>query len=202
MKAWRSALRCAAIDHLRMHGMMCPCGRRGPRRMSDPPGHPASGVHGAGNLLGPILHGLLAFVTGQQGPIRGVFAPSLFIGAMLGSAYGDLVHPFLPGLVAPAGAYGLVGMGAVFAGAASTSWAGGSPISWDSSPSQTPCSRFPKGFPRTRRSTSSSSASTRRGRDALPVVDADGTLRGIVTAHEVEQAIRENARHSVQAGRC
>lgn len=48
----------------------------------------------------------------------GVFAPSLFIGAMLGTAYGDIVHGALPTLTGPAGAYGLVGMGAVFAGAA------------------------------------------------------------------------------------
>jgi CIC family chloride channel protein len=48
----------------------------------------------------------------------GVFAPSLFIGAMLGTAYGDTVHGLLPSLTGPSGAYGLVGMGAVFAGAA------------------------------------------------------------------------------------
>jgi len=48
----------------------------------------------------------------------GVFAPSLFIGAMLGSAYGQVLHGIFPGAVGPAGAYGLVGMGAVFAGAA------------------------------------------------------------------------------------
>jgi CIC family chloride channel protein len=48
----------------------------------------------------------------------GVFAPSLFMGAMLGSAYGMVVHHLLPHLAAAAGAYGLVGMGAVFAAAA------------------------------------------------------------------------------------
>ena len=37
---------------------------------------------------------------------------------MLGSAYGDGVHQLLPGSTAAAGAYGLVGMGAVFAAAA------------------------------------------------------------------------------------
>jgi CIC family chloride channel protein len=40
------------------------------------------------------------------------------MGAMLGSAYGMGVHHLLPGATGPAGAYGLVGMGAVFAGAA------------------------------------------------------------------------------------
>jgi CIC family chloride channel protein len=48
----------------------------------------------------------------------GVFAPSLFVGAMLGSGFGQTLHLADPGLVGPAGAYGLIGMGAVFAGAA------------------------------------------------------------------------------------
>ena len=48
----------------------------------------------------------------------GVFAPSLFIGAMLGSAWGQTLHHVAPGVAGPAGAYGLIGMGAVFAGAA------------------------------------------------------------------------------------
>ncbi|HKC78298.1 MAG TPA: chloride channel protein, partial [Gaiellaceae bacterium] len=39
-------------------------------------------------------------------------------GAMLGSAYGSGVHALLPSLTAAGGAYGLVGMGAVFAAAA------------------------------------------------------------------------------------
>jgi CIC family chloride channel protein len=47
----------------------------------------------------------------------GVFAPSLFIGAMLGSAYGDVAHALLPHVAHAGGAYGLVGMGAVFAAA-------------------------------------------------------------------------------------
>src|SRR4029077_148961 len=48
----------------------------------------------------------------------GVFAPTLFVGAMLGTAYGGLLHAAWPDLTGPAGAYGLVGMGAVFAAAA------------------------------------------------------------------------------------
>jgi CIC family chloride channel protein len=40
------------------------------------------------------------------------------MGAMLGSAYGAIAHDALPHLAANAGAYGLVGMGAVFASAA------------------------------------------------------------------------------------
>jgi chloride channel protein, CIC family len=47
----------------------------------------------------------------------GVFAPSLFLGAMLGTAFGDVAHVLAPASTAPAGAYGLVGMAAVFAGA-------------------------------------------------------------------------------------
>jgi CIC family chloride channel protein len=43
----------------------------------------------------------------------GVFAPSLFIGAMLGTAYGSGVHFFFPTLSASAETYSVVGMGAV-----------------------------------------------------------------------------------------
>ena len=48
----------------------------------------------------------------------GVFAPSLFIGAMLGAAFGQAAPPSCPASPGAAGAYALVGMGAVFAGAA------------------------------------------------------------------------------------
>jgi CIC family chloride channel protein len=66
-------------------------------------------------LVGKIVATSLTIGIGGSG---GVFAPSLFMGAMLGTAFGDAVHTMLPHLTAPAGAYGLVGMGAVFAGAA------------------------------------------------------------------------------------
>jgi chloride channel protein, CIC family len=67
-------------------------------------------------LLGGKL--VATSVTIGMGGSGGVFAPSLFLGAMLGAAYGSLVHSWWPGLTGPAGAYGLVAMGAVFAGAA------------------------------------------------------------------------------------
>ncbi|GAA4845070.1 chloride channel protein [Luteimicrobium xylanilyticum] len=66
-------------------------------------------------MLGKMLATSLTIGIGGSG---GVFAPSLFIGAMLGSAYGQVAHQLAPGLAGPAGAYGLIGMGAVFAGAA------------------------------------------------------------------------------------
>jgi len=66
-------------------------------------------------LAGKVVATSLTIAIGGSG---GVFAPSLFIGAMLGSAYGAGVHHLLPGLTGPVGAYGIVGMGAVFAGAA------------------------------------------------------------------------------------
>jgi len=66
-------------------------------------------------LVGKLVATSLTIAIGGSG---GVFAPSLFMGAMLGSAYGIGVHHLLPGLTGSAGAYGLVGMGAVFAGAA------------------------------------------------------------------------------------
>ncbi len=48
----------------------------------------------------------------------GVFAPSLYVGAMLGAAFGAVVGQLAPGIASPPGAYGLVGMGAVFAASA------------------------------------------------------------------------------------
>jgi chloride channel protein, CIC family len=70
-------------------------------------------------LLGLLAAKLLATsLTMWIGGSGGVFAPSLFMGAMLGSAYGIVMHKLLPHLAAAAGAYGLVGMGAVFAATA------------------------------------------------------------------------------------
>ncbi|GAB3914015.1 transport integral membrane protein [Microlunatus endophyticus] len=66
-------------------------------------------------MIGKMVATSLTIGIGGSG---GVFAPSLFVGAMLGSAYGEVAHHLLPGLAGPAGAYGLIGMGAVFAGAA------------------------------------------------------------------------------------
>jgi chloride channel protein, CIC family len=70
-----------------------------------------------GLLAAKVLATSLTMWIGGSG---GVFAPSLFMGAMLGSAYGAIAHDALPHLAAAAGAYGLVGMGAVFAAAART----------------------------------------------------------------------------------
>lgn len=66
-------------------------------------------------LVAKLLATSLTIAIGGSG---GVFAPTLFQGAMLGTAYGVGVGRLLPGLTAPPGAYGLVGMGAVFAAAA------------------------------------------------------------------------------------
>jgi CIC family chloride channel protein len=85
-----------------------------------PPLEKAIGGHYVFWLLLLLLAGkvVATSVTIAIGGSGGVFAPSLFMGAMLGSAYGAGIHELLPGLAAPAGAYGLVGMGAVFAAAA------------------------------------------------------------------------------------
>jgi CIC family chloride channel protein len=66
-------------------------------------------------ILAKVLATSLTIGSGGSG---GVFAPSLFIGAMLGGAFGTLAHQTLPGITAAPGAYALVGMAAVFAGAA------------------------------------------------------------------------------------
>ncbi len=66
-------------------------------------------------LVGKMLACSLTIGIGGSG---GVFAPSLFCGAMLGAAFGAVVHLVAPGTVGSPGAYALVGMGALFAGAA------------------------------------------------------------------------------------
>ncbi|HEY3465100.1 MAG TPA: chloride channel protein [Amycolatopsis sp.] len=66
-------------------------------------------------LAGKIVATSLTIGIGGSG---GVFAPSLFIGAMGGTAFGVVVHAWLPSLTASPGVYGLIGMGAAFAGAA------------------------------------------------------------------------------------
>ena len=48
-----------------------------------------------------------------SGGSGGIFAPCLFMGAMVGAFFGAIVHNFLPGITASMSAYGTVGMGAV-----------------------------------------------------------------------------------------
>ncbi|PNV82443.1 MAG: chloride channel protein [Desulfobacteraceae bacterium] len=59
---------------------------------------------------------LATSVTIGSGGSGGIFAPSLFIGAMTGGFFGWWVHEFFPLLTANSGAYALVAMGAVVAG--------------------------------------------------------------------------------------
>ncbi len=75
-----------------------------------------------GSFLWPTLLALsllkigataLSFTSGAPG---GMFAPTLFIGAMMGGAVGGVEHLLLPRLTAPVGVYALVGMGTAFAG--------------------------------------------------------------------------------------
>ncbi len=69
-------------------------------------------------LLAMLVAKIIAtsFTIGMGGS-GGVFAPSLFLGAMLGAAFGQGADALLPGLDLDAGAYAVVGMAAVFAGA-------------------------------------------------------------------------------------
>lgn len=66
-------------------------------------------------LVGKIVATSLTIAIGGSG---GVFAPSLFMGAMLGVGYGLAMNAVMPAVAGSPGAYGIVGMGAVFAGAA------------------------------------------------------------------------------------
>jgi CIC family chloride channel protein len=66
-------------------------------------------------LLIKLLATVLTLGAGGSG---GIFAPSLFMGAMLGEAFGQVAHQLFPSVTAPSGAYALVGMAAFFTGAA------------------------------------------------------------------------------------
>jgi CIC family chloride channel protein len=75
-----------------------------------------------GEMLGTILIALLAAkilatsLTIGSGGSGGIFAPSLFMGAVLGGLFGHVAHTVFPHITASPGAYAIVGMGAVVAG--------------------------------------------------------------------------------------
>ncbi len=68
-------------------------------------------------IFKPIATG---FTLGSGGN-GGTFSPSIFTGAMLGGAFGQIVNYLFPTISAPPGAYALVGMGAVVAGVTNAS---------------------------------------------------------------------------------
>ena len=77
-----------------------------------------------GRLSGGRLAGLFAALflancaTLGSGGSGGVFGPGLYMGAMLGGAWGVLAHALFPGWTTGPGAYALVGMAAFFAASA------------------------------------------------------------------------------------
>ena len=68
-------------------------------------------------MLGVFLVSKIAAtsITIGSGGSGGVFAPSLFLGAMTGGLFGTLIHQAFPDATASSGAYALVTMGAVVA---------------------------------------------------------------------------------------
>jgi CIC family chloride channel protein len=66
-------------------------------------------------LVSKVLATSLTLAIGGSG---GVFAPSLFIGAMAGMAFGTLVHHLFGSAVGPPALYAVIAMGGVFAAAA------------------------------------------------------------------------------------
>jgi len=75
--------------------------------------------YSAGMLVTLFVMELVAnCATLGSGGSGGVFAPSLFMGAMLGGAFGTVAHIVFPLWTAGSGAYAMVGMAAFFAAAA------------------------------------------------------------------------------------
>ncbi len=83
-------------------------------------GGTVDGLHATAGIL--LLLAVLKIATTSftisSGGSGGVFAPSLFIGAMLGGCVGSVSHQLFPALVPDATPYVVVGMGAFFAGVA------------------------------------------------------------------------------------
>jgi CIC family chloride channel protein len=70
-------------------------------------------------LLFMVTKIIAVALTIGSGGSGGVFAPSLYVGAMLGGAFGLIAHTLLPGIVgSDVNGYAIAGMAAVFAGAA------------------------------------------------------------------------------------
>ena len=65
-----------------------------------------------------VIKLLLTAISAGSGFVGGIFAPSIFLGAVLGSLYGQAIATFLPASfsIAASPAYALVGMAAVLAG--------------------------------------------------------------------------------------
>ncbi|HEV7189177.1 MAG TPA: chloride channel protein, partial [Blastococcus sp.] len=78
-----------------------------------------TGHYAVGLLLLLLVAKMVATsLTIGIGGSGGVFAPSLFVGAMLGAAFGQTAAAVAPGPTGAAGGFALVGMAALFAGAA------------------------------------------------------------------------------------
>jgi CIC family chloride channel protein len=67
-------------------------------------------------LLLAVVKILATSITIGSGGSGGIFAPSLFLGAMTGGFFGSLMHQAFPMVTASSAAYAIVGMGAVVAG--------------------------------------------------------------------------------------
>jgi CIC family chloride channel protein len=67
-------------------------------------------------LMLALIKILATSITLGSGGSGGIFAPSLFIGAMTGAFFGTGVHLLFPAVTAGPGAYALVAMGALVAG--------------------------------------------------------------------------------------
>jgi CIC family chloride channel protein len=64
-----------------------------------------------------IINNLASSLTLGAGGSGGVFAPALFVGAMFGGVFGNIVHSWFPTITSGPGAYAVVGMGCVVAAA-------------------------------------------------------------------------------------
>jgi len=66
----------------------------------------------------PLFKMVTTAITLGSGGAGGIFAPAMFMGTMVGGAYGAMVHAIWPSATAPVGTYALVGLGAFLTAAA------------------------------------------------------------------------------------
>lgn len=89
------------------------------RPIDDPLRELPVGYYGFGLLLGIALAKMVATsLTVSSGGAGGIFAPSLFVGGMVGGAFGLIFHELAPSIVSQPGAFVFVGMAAFYAGIA------------------------------------------------------------------------------------
>ena len=99
----------------RLHRLLRPSAGHGRRLRRHRSGHARASSPGRSCSLLAVFKIVATTLSFSSGTPGGMFAPTLFIGAMLGAAVGAFEKIFFPHLTGSIGSYALVGMGVLFA---------------------------------------------------------------------------------------